>query len=110
MGDLGEDSRVIILKWTMTIWPRCIWDRILCTHVNGNEPSDPQRAQSFLINLRLLPSHTEHWLIGLVQRLGMSQHVHRAKMLCPHYARFITYQTTGASKKYTTYSDIRTKS
>jgi len=53
----------------MTIWPGCVWDRILCILVNGNEPSDPQSAQSFLISLRLLPSHREHWLIGLVQRL-----------------------------------------
>jgi hypothetical protein len=94
----------------MTIWPQCIWDRILRTLANGNEPSDPQRAQSFLISLRLLPSHTEHWLIGLVQRLGLSQHVHRAKMLCPQYAHFITYQITDTPKKYTTYSDIRPKS
>jgi len=94
----------------MTIWPRCIWDRILCTLVKGNEPSDPQRAQSFLISLRLLPSHTEPWLRGLVQRLGVSQHVYRAKVLCPQYASFITYQTTDTSKKYTTYSDVRPKS
>jgi len=78
--------------------------------VNDNEPSDPQSAQSFLISLRLLPSHTEHWLIGLAQRLGMSQLVHRAKMLCPQYPLFITYQTIDTSKKYTTYSDIRPKS
>jgi len=77
----------------MTIWPSCICERILCILVNCNEPSDSQSAQSFLISLRLLPSHTAHWLIGLVQRLEMSQHVHRAKMLCPQYARFITYQT-----------------
>jgi hypothetical protein len=78
--------------------------------VNGNEHLDPQRAQNFLISLRLLPSHTEHLLIGLAQRLGMSQHGHTAKMLCLQYARFITYQTTDTSKKYTTYSDIRPKS
>jgi len=84
--------------------------RILGTLVNGNEPLNPQRAQSFLISLRLLPSHPEHCLIGLVQRLGISQHVHRAKMLCPQYACFVTCQTTDISKKYTIYSDIRPKS
>jgi hypothetical protein len=85
----------------MTTRPAFVWDRMLCTLVNGDEPLDPQKALSFLINWRLLASHKGLWLMVLVHRLGVSQHVHRAKRLCPQDALFITWQTTDISPKNT---------